>query len=103
MLALQECDADAADQIGRAVDAAEALIDFLGIAQVVDEHHHLGALGTPVVANRWPLPVYASAAGILGVEDTLPVAQTGDKGPARLLAKDVAVRAPLFLEHVLHD
>src|SRR5262245_9413557 len=101
VLVLLECYAHATHQVGRAVDPAETLIDLLGIAQVVDEHHHLGAFGAGIVADRRPLPVDAMAAGILGVEDALPIAQAGHEGTGRFLAQDVAVGAALLLEHVL--
>ena len=50
---------------------------------------------------RRPLPVDPVAAGILGVEHALAVAQAGDEGAAGILAQDVAVRAALLLEGVL--
>ena len=100
--ALQERQADAADQIGRAIDAAEALMDLLGVAQVVDEDHHLGAFGACIPADRRPLPVDAVGAGVLGVEGALAVAQPGHERAAGILAQNVAVRAALLLEGVLN-
>ena len=67
-----ERQADAADDVGRAGNAAEALIDLVRIAQVVDQHHDLGAFGAGIVADRGALPVDLVAAGIRGVSMPSP-------------------------------
>src|SRR5580693_5820713 len=59
--------AEAADQICRAVHAAEPLENSLGYWQVVNQHHGARAVGTVIETKRWPLPVHARVAGILGV------------------------------------
>jgi hypothetical protein len=42
------------------------------------------------------LPVESTVAGILGVQDALPITQTGDPGAADLLSQDISVgQAPL--------
>src|SRR6185295_15119950 len=84
--ALLEGDADAAHEIGRSIHPAEALVHVPGIAQIVDQHHDLGAFGARVVANRGPLPVNAVGAGVARIEHALPVAQARDEGAAGLLA-----------------
>src|SRR5262245_9401959 len=77
---------EAADEIGRAVDAGEALVDRAGGGQAVDEHHGARALAAEVPAERRPLPEHPQVAGILGVEDALAIAQSRDHRAAGLLA-----------------
>src|SRR5262245_39241266 len=100
--ALLKCQPDAANEIRRAVDAGKALVDLLGIAQVVDEHHDFGASGTGVPTDRRALPIDAAGTGILGVEHSLAIAQAGNKGAAGILTKNIAVRSTLLLEGVLN-
>ena len=95
--------AEAADKIGGAVDAAEALVDRAGVRQVVDQHHGAGAFAADVQADRRALPVDLQIAGILGVEHALAVAQPGDEGAAGLLAEDVAVRQAPVADRLLDD
>src|SRR5262245_18643422 len=45
---------EAADEIGRAVDAGKALIDRAGGGQAVDEHHRARALAAEVPTERRP-------------------------------------------------
>ena len=71
-----ELNTDAADEIGCALNARETVIDFRGIAQVVDKHHGLGALGAGIVADRGALPEDRVSAGILGVERAFAIAQS---------------------------
>src|SRR6185436_5446051 len=63
----------------------------------------LGPVPAHVVADRRTLPVDSVRACILCVQDALAVAQAGDEGAAGVLAQNVAVRAALLLESVLHD
>src|SRR5207253_8127939 len=88
--------AEAADDIGRAVDADEALIDRLRRGQIVDQRHGARAVAAPVEADRRTLPVDAQVAGVLGVERTLAVTQAGDERAGPFLAEHIAVgQAPL--------
>src|ERR1700733_11949861 len=88
--------AEAADDIGRTVDAGEALVDRVGGRQVVDQRHGARAVAAPVEADRWPLPVDPQVAGVLGVKRSLAVAEPRDKRARTFFAEDVAVlQAPL--------
>src|ERR1043166_2220052 len=60
--------ADAADQVGRAVDAGEALVDRARRREIVDQHHGARAFAADVPAKRRPLPVHLQVARVLGVE-----------------------------------
>src|SRR5882724_6609787 len=87
---------EAANDIGRAIDAAKALVDRIGCGEIVDKRHGTRAVAAPVEADRRPLPVDPQIAGILGIERAFAVSQSGDKGARTFLAKDIAVRqAPL--------
>src|SRR5215475_9787378 len=66
--------AEAADDVGRAVDADEALIDRLRRGQVVDQRHGARAVAAPVEADRRALPEDAQVTGILGVERAFAIA-----------------------------
>src|SRR5215471_2930191 len=103
MVAAKVGDANPADEIGRAVYAAERVEDLARAVQVVDEDHSLRAIRAEVVADRWTLPVDLKDAGILGIEHALAVAQAGKKGPAGFLAEDVAIRPAGALEGVFDD
>src|SRR5262249_4429693 len=83
--------AEAADEISRAVDAAEALIDCVGGREVVHQHHRTGALTAEIPSDRRALPEHAHVAGILGVERSLAVAQAGHERAAALLPEDVTI------------
>src|SRR5690606_9562947 len=96
---LLELDAEAADEIGRALDTAKSLIDFRGIAEIVDKDHGLRRFGAGVVANRRALPEDLVIAGILRIEHALAVAQTQNVCAARILAQHVAVRTALAGVH----
>src|SRR6188472_2395799 len=88
--------AEPTDEISRAVDAGEALIDRLGGGQVIDEDHGARAIAAPVEPDRWPLPEHPQIASIACVERALAVAQARDERAAGLLTQDVAVGlAPL--------
>src|SRR6516164_5343448 len=100
--AFLKCQPDAANEIGRAVDASKALVDLLRVAQVVDEHHDFGAGGAGVPTDRRALPIDAVGASILGVEHALAIAQASNEGAARIFTKDIAVRPTLLLESVLN-
>src|SRR5207248_1132367 len=84
--------ADAADQIGRAIDAGETLVDRAGRGQAVNQHHAAGAFAADVPAECRALPVDAQVAGIFGVERALAEPQPADEGAAAFLAEHVAVR-----------
>src|SRR5262245_46570693 len=81
--------ADAPDQIRRAVDAGEALIDRPGGGQVVDEHHRARAFAADVPAKRRALPVDFQVAGVLGVERALAITKAADERAAALLPKHI--------------
>ncbi len=98
MAAGQECDAHAADEIGRAVHAGKGGEDLARALQIVDEHHGLGAIPAEIVAERRALPIDLLVARVLGVEGPFAIAQPGNEGAARLLAQDIAVRLAGALE-----
>ncbi|SOR30787.1 protein of unknown function [Methylorubrum extorquens] len=83
--------AEAADEVGRAVDAAEAAVEVAHGGQVVDEHHGARAVAADIEAERRPLPVDPALPGIAGIERALAEAQAADDGAGRLLSQDVAV------------
>src|SRR5207244_8767050 len=66
---------EAADEIGRTVDAGEALVDGPGGGQAVDEHHSARALAAEIPAHGRALPEHPQVAGVLGVENSLAVTQ----------------------------
>ena len=82
--------ADAADEIGRAVDAGEARVELLGRFQPVDQEQRLGAVGADVGAERGPVPVDLLRAAGAHVERALAVAHAGEERAAALGAQDVA-------------
>src|SRR5688500_13553805 len=94
--------ADAADQIGRAVDAGEALVDRAGRRQAVDQHHGARAFAAHVPAQRRSRPVDAQVADVLRITRALAVAQSADERAAALLAQHVAVRLAPGGEVALH-
>src|SRR5262249_8773372 len=65
-----------ADEMGRAVDAAEALIDRVGARQVVDQHHGASAFAAGIEAERRALPVHTQIAGVPGIKRAFAVAQS---------------------------
>src|SRR5262245_9694290 len=95
--------AEAANEIGRAVDAPKTLVDRVGARQIVDQHHGARAFAAQVEAERGALPVDAQVAGVARVERAFAVAQPRHEGAARLLAEDVAVRLPPVADGVLDD
>ncbi len=103
VVALLERDADAAHEIGKARNAREALVDLVWRAQVVDQHHDLGAFRPGIPADRRPLPVDAVLPGILRIKHALAIAQAGDERPAGVLPENVAVGPALVLERVFDD
>src|SRR6185312_5626120 len=58
---------EAADDVGRTVDAGESLVDRVGGGQIVDQRHGASAIASPVEADRRSLPVNPQIAGVLGV------------------------------------
>src|SRR6516165_4058242 len=93
----------AADEIGRAVDAGKTLVDRIGGRQVVDQHHRARAFAAEVEAERRPLPKDPEVAGVLGVEDAFAVTQSGDHGAAGFLSQHVAVGESKLAPRLLHD
>src|SRR6266852_6437839 len=92
-----------ADEIGRAVDADETLVDRLGGRQAVDQHHGARALAAEIEPDRGTLPEHPQVAGILGVEHAVAVADAGHDRAAGLLAEDVAVRQTPLAARLLDD
>src|SRR3954468_7914598 len=86
--------ADAADEVGRAVDPGKALIDRLGGRQAVDQHHGPGAFAADIPAQRRALPVHPQVTRVLGVEGAFAIAKSANESAAALLTEDVAVRLP---------
>src|SRR5271155_1447028 len=66
--------AEAADEIGGSVDAAEALEYRLGPRQIVDQHHGAGAVGAGIETDRRPLPEYPQIPGVFCVKRDVAVA-----------------------------
>src|SRR5262245_59212736 len=91
----------AADEVGRAVDAGETLVDRVGGWQVVDQHHRARAFAAEVEAERRPLPKDPEVAGVLGVEDAFAVTQPRDHGAAGFLPQHVAVGEPKLATRLL--
>src|SRR5262245_52783044 len=65
--------AEAADEVGRAVDAEKALVDGMGRRQLVDEHHGARAFAAEIPPDRGSLPEHFQIAGVLGVEHALAI------------------------------
>src|SRR4051794_37670961 len=78
--------AEAADEVGRAVDAHETLIECVREGHVVDQHHGAGAVAAHVEPERRTLPEYLALARIAGEELALAVAQSAEEGPGGFLA-----------------
>src|SRR6185295_16611521 len=95
--------AEAADEIGGAVDAAEALIDSARRRQVIDEHHCTGTFAAIVKADRWAFPEHAPVARVLGVKLAIAVAQTDHESAAALLAENVTVGLAPAADGSFHD
>src|SRR6266436_304336 len=84
--------AEAANEVGRAVDAAEAIENRSDLRQVVDQHHGPRTISAGVEADARSLPEHAQIAGISCIKHAVAVAQAADKGTARLLAQNITVR-----------
>src|SRR3954447_11924582 len=99
---LLELDADAADEVRRAFNAAEAIVDFRGIPQIIHEYHGLGPVRAHIVTERRPLPEDLMESGVLGVKAALPVAQSGDERSTEILAQNVPIWPAGLVEGVLN-
>src|SRR5215471_19336708 len=95
--------AEPPDEIGRAIDAPEALIDRVGARQIVNEHHGAGAFAASVEANRRALPEHAQIASVAGIERALAIAQPRNERAARFLAENVAVGLSPVADRLLDD
>src|SRR6478752_3837826 len=95
--------AEAADDVGRAVEAGEALVDRVGGGQIIDQRHGARAVATPVEAERGTLPIDAQVTGILGVERAFAVAQAGDESSGPFLTEDIAVGQAPLADRLLDD
>src|SRR3954470_23248688 len=93
--------AEAADEVGRAVDADEAPVEGVRRRHVVDEHHRARAFAAEIEPDRRTLPIDRPLPDVAGVEPALAVAQAADEGPGGLLAEDVAVRLAPALHRLL--
>ncbi|KAI95415.1 hypothetical protein T281_05565 [Rhodomicrobium udaipurense JA643] len=93
---------DAAHEIGRTVDASEALENLRWICKVVDERERFRARRAEIVADRRTLPVHFLCRIHFCVKRAFSVPQARDDRPARVFTKDVAGRAAVALERVLH-
>src|SRR5438445_4206574 len=93
----------AADEVGRAVDACKTLVDRIGGRQIVDQHHRARAFAAEVEAERRPLPKDPEIAGVLGVEDAFAVTQPGDHRAAGFLSQHVALGQSELASRLLHD
>src|SRR6187551_1459682 len=93
--------AEAADEVGGAVDAAEALIDRIGRRQLVNQHHGACAFAAHVEADRRPFPEHAAITGVASIELAIAIAEPDHDGAAALLAEDVAVRLTPLAEGLL--
>ena len=67
--------AETTNEVGRAVDAAEAIEDRLGPRQVVDQHHGARAVGAGVEPDARSLPEHAHVTGISCVQRAVAIAQ----------------------------
>src|ERR1043165_676589 len=83
--------ADAANKVGRAVDAGEPLVDRTRRGKVIDQHHGAGAFTAYVPAKGRSLPVNAQVAGVLRIECALAVTQPPNESAPAFLTQDVAV------------
>ena len=83
--------AEAADEVGRAVDPAETPEDGERTRQVIDQHHGAVAVAAEVEADRGALPVDRALAVELRVDHAVAIADAADEGAGTLLADDVAV------------
>src|SRR6516225_752673 len=81
-----------ANEVGRAVDAAEAIENRSGLRQVVDQHHGSRAISAGIKADARPLPEHAQISCISRIKRTVAIAEATDKGTAGLLTQDIAVR-----------
>src|SRR5215470_979480 len=95
--------AEAADEIGGAVDAAEPFENRVGARQVVDQHPRTGAVRTGIEANARSLPEHTQIADIFRIEGAVAIAQAADKGAARFLAQNVAVWVSPADDRLFHD
>src|SRR5262249_22614261 len=95
--------AEAANEIGGAVDAAEPLENRIGTGQVVDQHHGASTIRAGVEADARSLPEYAQVAGILSVKRAVAITQTADKGAARFFAQNIAVWQSPAADRLFHD
>src|SRR6516165_7223815 len=84
--------AETANEVGRTGNAAEAIENRSDLRQVVDQHHRPRTVSAGVETDAWPLPEHAHVTGISCVERAVAIAEATDKGTARLLTQNIAVR-----------
>src|SRR5687767_11786109 len=86
---------EAADEIGVALGAGEALEQLLAVVEVVDQHEHLVGVAAEVEADRRAGPVDLAVALDLVVHRPRAVANAEDERAAGFLAGDVGGRLAL--------
>src|SRR5262249_32369612 len=95
--------AETANEISRAVDAAEAIENCSDLRQVVDQHHRPRTVSAGIEPDARPLPEHAHVTGISCIKRAVAIAEAADKGTARLLTQNITVRqSPLahrFLDY----
>src|SRR6516225_9924850 len=85
-----------ANEVGRAVDAAEAIENRSGLRQVVDQHHGSRAISAGIKADARPLPEHAQISCISCIQHAVAIAEATDEGTAGLLTENIAVwQSPL--------
>src|ERR1700732_4897004 len=83
--------AKAADEIGRAINPAEAAKDRARRGQIIDKHHGAIAVRSGIETKRGALPKNLQIAGVARIHHALAIAQAADEGTARLLAQHIAI------------
>lgn len=95
--------AKTADEISRAADAGEALIDRVGRGEIVDQHHRSGAFAAVIETDRRALPEYPAVASILCIKIAVAVAQAADERATSFLSKNIAIGLAPATERCLNN
>ncbi|VXC87459.1 hypothetical protein SPHINGOT1_220010 [Sphingomonas sp. T1] len=94
---------ESADEIEPALDRGEALVELLGVVEVVDQHEDLVRVAADVEADRRPGPVDRLLALDLVIHQPRAVAHAEDERARRLAAGDIGIGLALVLQDVLED
>src|SRR3989344_9412896 len=101
--AAQIAGVEPADQIGRALTRAEALVQVLGVVEIVDQHEGIAGIGPGIETDRRAGPVNGPVAFHLVVQRARSIAQTDDERARSLAPAYIAVGLAPLAPDVLYQ